>query len=812
MRNELNNIEKIERYIRNEMSGDEKTAFEKELSANSKLQEELKLQQDVLKGLDNLSLKIKVRKAHRNYTIGKNGLKWGGILGGTLIVFAASYFAYKTFSGDTSKTAEVTYELPELNENGEKIWADADKYLPYQKFTINAQQDTVIETQDGIVMAVPANCFLDENGNPVKGEIKLEVKEAIETNDIMRAGLNTRSGNQLLETGGMFYINARKDEKSLTIDPKKGIYTEVPTDEIKPGMQLYEGKRLADGNIDWIKPKPLEKFLIPVDIHSLNFYPPNYEDTLSSLKGEKNKLYKDSLYYSYASLFDRSDVWEQDELKEVNYPVVMSGDKKILWDPVKNVKVSDYKYYCDPNEPHILLNRKDLKNNIKLSIFDDRYTVLCIYHETNGKNVMDSLTAKGYLVELPNKKVGDCIIKGDLVMGTKYFNRQIISDSIKVDTSSYFYGINPSKIKAIWDAKFNNTILATKEFEERLQIIHQTCRNEILDLYINNLDKKMCYIDSLAGKYDFGFYELWGRGDGRVQKDQKHLIKLRKYYQEKTKAYTQAVSKTEKEFWKKHSEESEKIINKEEEFSLKEKSRLEENYKKEFDMNLSNAKKQLGMDDKPSNNFTASISRTTYSANITNTGWCNIDRATEAATLSRTTLDFTDPLSGKKAIIKYEEIIASVKENKSYDRVFAYLIPDKLDSYMRMPYKDETYCEKLNELMDHQLVVIGYKGQQAYYNLVGDVKPGKYEAISLTAIDNNKLDNALNKLKGGSQKQKLVDELAFRFVENKEAARQKKVQSIVEFRERMQRVIFPCAMPTNATTMPSKSDISDLLK
>src|SRR6478735_5492948 len=126
MRSELNNIEKIERYFRNEMSVDEKNIFEKELSTNTKLQEELQLQQDLLKGLKNIALKAKAKKAYRKYSIGKNGLKWGGILGGTLIVFAASYFTYKTFSADPATGAEITYELPELNESGEKLWADAD--------------------------------------------------------------------------------------------------------------------------------------------------------------------------------------------------------------------------------------------------------------------------------------------------------------------------------------------------------------------------------------------------------------------------------------------------------------------------------------------------------------------------------------------------------------------------------------------------------------------------------------------------------------------------------------------------------------
>ncbi len=148
---------------------------------------------------------------------------------------------------------------------------------------LDGDNDTVIETNGGMVMYVPANCFVDEKGNPIKGEVELEVKEALNTAEIIKAGLESKSGDRLLESAGMFYVNARKNGKTIHVDPKSGIYIEIPTDEIKPGMQLFEGERKEDGSIDWVNPKALDNFLIPVDIYSLNFYPPGYENTLDEL-------------------------------------------------------------------------------------------------------------------------------------------------------------------------------------------------------------------------------------------------------------------------------------------------------------------------------------------------------------------------------------------------------------------------------------------------------------------------------------------------------------------------------------------------
>ena len=61
-------------------------------------------------------------------------------------------------------------------------------------------------------------------------------------------------------------------------------------------------------------------------------------------------------------------------------------------------------------------------------------------------------------------------------------------------------GINPAKIKAIWSETFQNSFIATREFEQRLALIHEIRKPEILDLYINNLDKNLYELDSLAAK------------------------------------------------------------------------------------------------------------------------------------------------------------------------------------------------------------------------------------------------------------------------------------------------------------------------
>lgn len=756
MRNELNRIEQIERYLRKEMGAEELNAFEKEIKADAKLREEVRLQEEVIKGLKHIALKQQAKKAYKKHTIGKGLKKWGGI-GGTLVLLAAAaYVGYQKFSG-TKNDSNLSYELPELNENGEKIWADADKYLPYQLFDINNAHDTVIETLDGIVMAIPAGCFLDKNGKPVNGNVQLEVKEAIESNDILKAGLNTRSGDQLLETGGMFYLNARKDGESLGIDPNKGVHTEVPTNEVKAGMQLYEGKRMPDGNIDWVAPKPLEKFLLPVDIYSLNFYPPDYEDSLAGMKPTRaqEKLYKDSLYYSFAYLFDEK--FNGIELKEVETEAV-SKDKQ-LYDALKT----------DTTSSDVLSN-----TSFTEPVFDKHYSNIS---RKQRNEIYEGLWKKYdpaiYSITGIESSGGD--EKDNLSMSILIYRKEI-------------QGINPSKVKAIWNNKFNNTLLATREFAERMPYIHRSCNNNILDLYVNNLDKKLCTIDSMAAEMAGGkFRDFAARGDGRVKTDNAgHLEKLKKYYAGKSKAFTEAAAKTEKAFWEKHQKAQEKYNAAETKFNAKDIKREQDNFIKEFNLNYDEACRQLGYVK------LNQIPKAAYVVNVTTAGWKNLDQAVLESTLTRTTLDYTDPFNGSKAVIKYEELTVTVKDRDNYDALFVYMVPDKLDSYMRLKETSKVFTEKLNELMQHEMVCVAYKGEKAFFKYMDGIKPGKYENVELAEVSKDELDNRLKLIKKFKHEQSLLNELSFRHVQQKENIRFKKVQDLVDFRDRMQKVVFPC--------------------
>ncbi|MBL4585802.1 MAG: hypothetical protein JKX84_01895, partial [Flavobacteriales bacterium] len=397
MRNELDNIERIENYLTGKLSETERQAFETEMKTNAELTEQVKLQRDLMEGIARTQLVKSAKKAHTKYKLGKGGLNWG--LGGfaVLVVAAAAWFFTTQLSTETAD--DLRYSK---NEMGTEQFADADRFLPSQLFAVDGGKDTVIRTEGGITMTILSNTFLDENGDPVKGNIDVEVKEALDPLSIMKAGLTTLSGDRLLESGGMFYVNGRQGDRNLKINPEQGIYTQVPTDRKRPDMQLFDGKRQADGSIDWVDPKPLETFLIPVEITTLDFYPPDYLKELDKRgQNSTDKRFTVSLYCSFAAEFG--------------------------------------------------------------------------HYEINAMGVVPDSMTERQAVEM------GLITRDTIVWPARA--------DISQREEGFVYGINPVNIKTIWSEKFNNTNLATKEFEERLAYIHTTCDREIFRFYINNLDK-----------------------------------------------------------------------------------------------------------------------------------------------------------------------------------------------------------------------------------------------------------------------------------------------------------------------------------
>ncbi len=454
MRPELNEIQYIEFYLQGKLGQHQKLEVEQKMISDEVFKEKVELQKQLMQGIENRALRTTIAKAYSKFKFNKS-LKWGV---GSLVIIVLVSIVIITLSnrecpgcGGAGVDERIYDEL-----NNEQL---AGNLLSDQYFNINGSRDTVIQTKDGIVFAIEAGSFVDQAGRPAEGSIQVTVKEALKVEDILSSGLSTvTSTGEQLETGGMFSVNATSDNKPLSIDPDKGIFTQVPTDEKKSGMKLWKGVYQKNGELLWEEPKELEKFLIPVDMSLLNFYPKDFESNLERLGFPgATKKEKDSVYYSFGSHFTRKG--------RAQFEVV-----------------EERKKYLDPP-----MGAMDFES----------------------KN--------------------------------KYYRYPIKT------------GLNPAKVKAFWNEKFNGSLLATKEFEKRMHLIHQTGSDDILDLYIKNAGKRISDIDAMAadralGKLKKRFEEYAALDEGRVKTNPQLIKMMNNFYRQKELSYKQALSKANK-FW-----------------------------------------------------------------------------------------------------------------------------------------------------------------------------------------------------------------------------------------------------------------------
>jgi cytochrome c2 len=806
-----NYTELISKYINGDLSATEKTAFETELNSNAELKKEYKLQVNITKGAERMGLKNQLNASFKKVRTKKRLQK--SVIGLAIaLAVAGAILIVKNTAQQSHSENKVMYEL---NEEGKNTWAEADKQLESQLFQLNPERDTIIETQQGIVIAIPAHAFKQANGTVPTKTIDLEIKEAMTAAQIMNAGLSTMSNDQLLETGGMFYINAREGDDNLVIDQSKPLNVNVPVNTNKNDMMLFKGERMADGSINWTDPTPMKRKLSTVDITKLDFYPEHFLDTLKALGyNTKNKKLTDSMYYSFSGYCDLVStespvtIATSDTAKASSCITIVNSAK---------LTAASYRSTSSGNKPFDGQNL--FKGNCSMchSLGNDKLT------GPGLKNVMQRVPNRTWIkkwIMNSDKMVhnGDAYAKkikrenGNAAMtvfeGTLSGQElDALIDFLSQNTAKENCEIDPSRIKAIWNNKFNRTILATKEFEERLKVIFTTCDSRIFNLYVHNLDKNLYEIDSMAANLLSGdqrkkFLEFYARKDGGVDISDTQNKQLQAYFEVKRTAYTKAITATLQKMYHSEREKSQIAFTEFMKQQNNENIRYASNFAQELDINLTEAYGQLGFKRRRTNgNLTATthtyvsspfVYANYVSAPVLQTGWSNVDRYTYEATASRTGLNYTDPKSGKKVNIAYKPVSVTIANYKDYDRVLCYMIPDKLSSFQTMKNTGTKFHETFNELMGYAIVTIGFKGDQRYYHAIKKALPQNY-TVSLTSIKPEALDQLLNTSFPLNQPTDLAKEIDYQAFDMKETLRQNKIAKREAVRYHLLPMVLPCA-------------------
>lgn len=686
------NTKRIDQYLSGELSDAEKQKFEAELKSNPELQKELDLQQNVYEGAKRSSVRKTVKSVGKKHHL-INLTKW--IVGGVAVIALVTSAVY--FSTQVDNSSEKENESTNQSQSELKS-KELIKDLPREVFTWSGE-DTVYLSESGVLISVPNEALL-QNGQPYKGKAIIEWQEAVDGATIMKSGLSTMADSNLLETQGMFSFRVQAENGDLLeVDPEVGIYLQVPVDEIKPGMQLYEGEYDKDSVINWVNPVALEKIPVPVDMSELDFYPKGYEDTLDKLKLNQEKEYRDSLYLA-------CEVFEME-----------SNDDQI--------------------------NKEE--------------------EITNTSN-------------LAEHRIYDTLIEDTLYEYSKAQEEVSTVDSIQYEK---FNSIPPSKVLAFWNKKFNNTILATSDFEKRMREIHETCDESLLKLYTSNLDRPLYFIDSLAVTRGYKQFEsFFAERVGKIELDNPHLNKLQKFYERGIKELREQLKLERERKAQQERKWDNEVTTARSEENVRTANRKAQAFQEEASLNHEHVRKQLG--------FTQNIKITR------NTIIVNIDREVYAATRARKTT--TVSFNGKKSVIKYSDFTLKIAKHENFERLYVYLLSDKLNSYQRIGHKQGKVDYPLNDRITYDIVVLGINETGYFYHEIKQIKKGTFGEVKLKSISESDFEKRIITLNQNRLGRPMIikDELAWLKLEKENYKVQRLREEKRKFLERIRKVVFPC--------------------
>lgn len=133
----------------------------------------------------------------------------------------------------------ITELLDRLSENEE------------QEYQFPPNENIKLTALNGTNIWIPANAFINEKGEVVTGEITFRMEEAYSKLNMITLGLSTLSGEKLLETGGMVFMEAESDGQKLELNEGVNLLIEMPTEKTKDKMELFTGNTLDNGVVDW---------------------------------------------------------------------------------------------------------------------------------------------------------------------------------------------------------------------------------------------------------------------------------------------------------------------------------------------------------------------------------------------------------------------------------------------------------------------------------------------------------------------------------------------------------------------------------
>jgi hypothetical protein len=350
-------------------------------------------------------------------------------------------------------------------------------------------------------------------------------------------------------------------------------------------------------------------------------------------------------------------------------------------------------------------------------------------HEKVNEKFVDSLYYSLYF------KTGNEIIK-ETVPNTninesyydKVYDTELDSSNLSERDELVTFGVDPAAIKTIKNDKFQNTLIATKQFEERLKVMFKICRSDIIDIYAQNLDKNLWELDSIAASllddnvYQEDFKKFASQKWTTVKVPNKNLLLLKNYYENRLLLVKNELTEQRNKAVKANNEKTKKA------------KELVNSYKKL--LNKREAYRMAG-----------------YGFELTDTGWINIDRGTIPKNWEYSPLEFL------------------VTNENTFDRAYGYVMYTSIKSLYRLKTNDSKTFYVGNETQREMImpkdekaigILIAYKNNQAFLDIIDfETNSESLLKFNLQEYSEQEIKKTLAQFETSTQENSILEDLKY---------------------------------------------------
>lgn len=142
-----------------------------------------------------------------------------------------------------------------------------------QKFQIQSDVENTIIGKNGTKIFIPKNSFVDSEGNSISGTVTIELIEVLNVAHFIKSNLQTVSDDEIIQSAGMFHIDAYHKKERIYLDKNSSLNIELPSINYNQGTpySVFSGNYDSDGNINWSETGATDNRMIPIPLELFDY-------------------------------------------------------------------------------------------------------------------------------------------------------------------------------------------------------------------------------------------------------------------------------------------------------------------------------------------------------------------------------------------------------------------------------------------------------------------------------------------------------------------------------------------------------------